>query len=62
MKRHVYGAVCVECGARLDPNKQCDCEKRRAERQQMKRISNARKALSANRRNVERGWEEWLYA
>lgn len=60
MKKHVYGAVCVECGAHLDPNKQCDCEKQRAEQQQMKRISNARKALSANRRNVERGWEEWM--
>ena len=62
MKRnhHVYGSVCVECGAHLDPGERCDCEQHMAEIMQQKRKRKAAKTAADNAAAVEHGWEEWL--
>lgn len=61
-KKHVYGSVCVECGAHLDPGERCDCERQRAEQLQQQRQRKARRAVAANEQAVEHGWEDWLNA
>lgn len=60
MKKHVYGAVCVECGAHLDPGERCDCEKLRAEQLQRKRIKRNWTALIKNVETINRAWDDWM--
>lgn len=33
MKRHTYYKPCPECGANLDPQERCDCQKAEAAKQ-----------------------------
>ena len=63
MKRNsVYGSVCAECGARLDPGERCDCERQRAEQLQQQRQRKARRRVAANEQAMEHGWEDFLNA
>lgn len=34
----MYGKICPECGARLDPGEKCDCDKERKEDKYVQRV------------------------
>lgn len=56
-----YNVKCVNCGAYLDAQERCDCEKRESELREMKRAQAARKQALQAREEAQRAWQEFDY-
>ena len=63
MKRDKYpGIRCPECGARLDPDEVCDCERLKAEQEQRRKRAKTQAIIAHNLEVVEQAILEWDYA
>ena len=51
----MYGYICEECGAYLDPGEQCDCRERELEKQRKLRKRRAEATQLAEREGM---WEQ----
>lgn len=62
-KRDKYpGIRCPDCGCRLDPGEQCDCERIAAERKALKKHADTQAIIAHNLEVVEQAMLEWDYA
>lgn len=62
MSKKYPGILCPDCGCRLDPQEQCDCERVATEKRTELKKSKNRKSIVNNMRAVEQSMIEWEYA